>query len=90
MLRFPWKDVKLALNHLAEVTSLGEPVQLAYVNPETGRECLSMLGFSAIQLRPGEELKLSKRSASAVVHVVEGAGTALVASRSTATPISFA
>lgn len=78
MLRFPWKDVKLALNHLAEVTPLGEPVQLAYVNPETGRECLSTLGFSAIQLRPGEELKLSKRSASAVVHVVEGAGTALV------------
>lgn len=78
MLRFPWKDVKLALNQLAKVTPLGEPVQLAYVNPETGRECLSTLGFSAIQLRPGEELKLPKRSASAVVHVVEGAGTALV------------
>jgi gentisate 1,2-dioxygenase len=76
MLRFPWRDVKQALAHLAEVTPRSEPVQLAYVNPETGRECLATLGFSAILLRPGEELRLPRRSASAVMHVVEGAVTA--------------
>lgn len=78
MLRFPWRDVQRALGELAAVTPRDEAVQLAYVNPETGRECLAALGFSALQLRPGEELRLPRRSASAVVHVVDGAGTALV------------
>lgn len=78
MLRFPWKSVRASLNELATVTSKDKPVQLAYVNPETGRECLPTLGFSAIQLRPGEELQLPRRSASSVLHVVEGTGCALV------------
>jgi gentisate 1,2-dioxygenase len=76
MLRFPWEDVKRALHELQSVTPAGEPVQLAYVNPATGRECLPTLGFSAILLRAGEELRLPRRSASAVMHVVEGAVTA--------------
>ena len=78
MLRFPSKVVKQALSRLASVTPKGEVVQLAYVNPETGRECLPTLGFSAIELRPGEEVRLPKRSASAVMHVVEGSGTTVV------------
>lgn len=78
MLRFPWRDVQRALGELAAVTLRDEAVQLAYVNPETGRECLAVLGFSALQLRPGEELRLPRRSASAVLHVVDGSGTALV------------
>ena len=78
MLRFPWRDVQRALGELAAVTARDEAVHLAYVNPETGRECLAALGFSALQLRPGEELRLPRRSASAVLHVVEGSGTALV------------
>jgi gentisate 1,2-dioxygenase len=48
-------------------------VHLAYVNPETGAECLPVLGFSAIMLRPGETVVPERRSASAVLHVVEGA-----------------
>ena len=44
----------------------------------TQRECLAALGFSALQLRPGEELRLPRRSASAVLHVVDGTGTAVV------------
>ena len=78
LLRFPWRDVKRALGELARVTASGEPVQLAYVNPETGRECLPTLGFSALELRPGEELAIPRRSASAVLHVVEGSGVAVV------------
>jgi len=72
MLRFPWTDVKRALGQLAGVTPASELVQLAYVNPETGRECLPTLGFSAIMLRPGQEIRLPRRSASAVMHVIEG------------------
>jgi len=78
MLRFAWKSVRENLNALAGITPKGEAVQLAYVNPETGRECLPTLGFSAIQLRPGEELTLKRRSASAVFHVVEGQGVAQI------------
>lgn len=78
MLRFPWQDVRRALGELASVTPRTEAVHLAYVNPETGRECLAALGFSALQLRPGEELRLPRRSASAVLHVVDGVGTAVV------------
>lgn len=76
LLRFPWKDVKASLAALASVTPRDEIVHVAYVNPETGRECLPTLGFSAIMLRPGEEAALTRRSASAVLHVVEGEGIA--------------
>jgi len=47
-------------------------VHLAYVNPETGAECLPALGFSAIMLWPGETARPQRRSASAVLHVIEG------------------
>ena len=60
------------------MTPRDEPVHLAYVNPETGQECLPTLGFSALMLRPGEDIKLRRRSASAVLHVVEGTGSALI------------
>lgn len=78
LLRFPWRGVREALGELASVTPRGEPVHVAYVNPETGQECLPTLGFSALMLRPGEELKLRRRSASAVLHVVEGSGRASI------------
>ena len=78
LLRFPWSEVRQALHALAALTPLGNVVQLAYVNPETGRECLPTLGFSAIMLRPGERIAMARRSASAVIHVVEGSGRASV------------
>ncbi|MFD1710250.1 cupin domain-containing protein [Ottowia sp. GY511] len=73
-IRFPWQDVREALGALAGVTPRGEAVQLAYVNPETGRSCLPTLGFSAQLLRAGEDFAPRKRSASSVVHVIEGQG----------------
>ncbi len=78
LLRFPWKEVRQTLSELAAVTPAGEAVHLAYINPETGQECLPTLGFSALMLRPGEELVLPKRSASSCFHVVEGEGRALI------------
>jgi len=74
LVRFPWREVKAALSDLASVTSRGEAVRLSYVNPESGAECLPVLGFSAMQLRPGETLTLTRHSASAVMNVVDGAG----------------
>jgi len=78
LLRFPWSQVKQTLAEIACVSPKDQPVHVAYVNPVTGQECLPTLGFSAIMLRPGEEVNLPRRSASAVFHVVEGAGTALI------------
>ena len=78
LLRFPWNKVRQTLTELASVTPKSEAVHVAYVNPETGQECLPTLGFSAIMLRPGEEIRLPRRSASAVLHTVEGSGTARI------------
>jgi gentisate 1,2-dioxygenase len=72
LLRYPWKEVRAALQAMAATGETGEMVHLAYVNPQTGAECLPVLGFSAIMLRPGETAKPQRRSASAVFHVVEG------------------
>jgi gentisate 1,2-dioxygenase len=72
LLRYPWREVRESLRALAEVTDADEIVHLAYVNPQTGLECLPVLGFSSMMLRPGEAAKPPRRSASAVLHVVEG------------------
>ncbi len=73
LLRYPWTEVRAALEAMAAVSEKGEMVHLAYVNPQTGAECLPVLGFSAIMLRPGETAHPQRRSSSAVLHVVEGA-----------------
>jgi len=76
LLRFPWRDTKQALQDLARGVAHDSAVHLAYVNPLTGEECLPTLGCSALMLRPGEERSFPRRSASAVLHVVEGSGDA--------------
>ena len=78
LMRYPWAAVKATLEGLAGVTPRGEPVHVAYVNPETGAECLPTLGFSALRLMPREPVVLPRRSASAVLHVVEGEGSAVI------------
>ncbi len=78
LMRFPWQEVRGALADLASATPADQAVRLAYVNPQTGEECLPIMGFSALMLRPGEERRLTRRSASSVIHVVEGGGEASV------------
>jgi gentisate 1,2-dioxygenase len=73
LMRFPWSRVRATLEDLSKVTPRHEAVHMAYVNPETGRECLPTLGFSALMLRPAEVLQPNPRSASAVMHAIEGA-----------------
>ncbi len=78
LLRFPWNEVRRALMDMAAGRGPGDAVHLAYVNPQTGAECLPILGFSALMLRPGETLTPPRRSASAVLHGIEGDGEAEV------------
>lgn len=74
LVRYPWTEVRRNLIDMANGTGPGEAVRLAYVNPETGAECLPILGFSAELLRPGEDVSPRRRSASGVFHVIEGRG----------------
>ena len=74
VLRYEWRRTREALEALAATVDRGRPVQIAYVNPETGADCLNTLAFSAWMLRPGEEIALKRMSPARVFHVAEGDG----------------
>ena len=78
LLRYEWQRTREALQAYATSCAPDIPVELAYVNPETGGDCLNTLAFTALLLRPGEEITLPRTSAARVFHVVEGAGDAQV------------
>lgn len=73
MLRYPWADARAALLSLAANQPDLAPVQVTYVNPETGEDAENILGFHALMLRPGQTLTLPARSPAVVYHVIEGA-----------------
>jgi gentisate 1,2-dioxygenase len=85
LLRYEWQRTREALQAQATRCEPGEVVQVAYVNPETGGDCLNTFAFAAMLLRPGEEIALPRNSAARVFHVVDGAGDATV----DATAIAF-
>lgn len=72
MLRYPWAEARAALQDLARSQPDIHAVQVAYINPETGGEAQNILGFSALMLRPGENLALPARSPAMVFHAIEG------------------
>jgi gentisate 1,2-dioxygenase len=74
LLRYEWRRTRDALQALAGSSKPGAPLQLAYVNPETGGQCLNTLAFAAMLLRPGEEVALPRDSSARVFHAVEGVG----------------
>lgn len=80
MLRYPWVDVRAALLALDKARPGIESVQVAYVNPESGRDAENILGFSALMLRPGERLRLPVRSPATVFHQIEGGAEAVIGS----------
>ena len=76
MLRYPWADVRAALQAMAANQPEQEAVQVTYINPETGRRRHNILGFYALMLRPGQSLSLPPRVQPACVfHVIEGGAT---------------
>jgi gentisate 1,2-dioxygenase len=74
--RWPWIGVRRALAAMAEAG--GGPAVLRYVNPTTGRPPLATMGCEAQWLRPAERTRAERRTASAVVHVIEGTGESRV------------
>jgi gentisate 1,2-dioxygenase len=78
LLRYDWTRIREALVALASTTARDSPVEVAYVNPETGSDALDTIAFSALMLRPGETQALKRMSAARVFHVVEGAGEARI------------
>ena len=78
MLRYPWAEVRAALEALADDRPATEAAQVRYVNPETGDDCQNVLGYSALMLRPGQTLRLLARSPAAVFHLIEGAAEAAI------------
>lgn len=78
MLRYPWVEVRAALESLAAEQPELEAVQVAYVNPETGGHAENILGFYALMLKPGQTLQLPVCSPAMVFHVIEGAAEARV------------
>ncbi len=81
MLRYPWVDVRAALQSLASSQPDIKAVQVGYVNPETGADCQNILGYSALMLRPGETLTLPTRSPAMVFHQIEGSATVRLEAR---------
>lgn len=79
MLRYPWADARGALVSLAEDRPDQECVQVTYINPETGEDAQNILGFYALMLRPGQQLRLPVRSPAMVFHQIEGSAEVTVA-----------
>lgn len=77
LMRFPWTRTKEALFDLASFGG-DEPIEVDYVNPETGESVLPVMGFTALMIRPKESVKPPLRSSSAVFHVVSGSGTTII------------
>ena len=77
-LRYEWSRTRAALDELAKHAPRDRLVEVAYVNPETGGDCLNTIAFSALALRPGEQQRLRRMSPAQVVHVIEGRGEAVV------------
>jgi gentisate 1,2-dioxygenase len=72
LIRYPWIEVRAALQSLAASDPGAETIQVTYVNPETGADCQNIIGFHALMLRPEESVSLPVRSPAAVFHVIEG------------------
>jgi gentisate 1,2-dioxygenase len=85
LLRYEWRRTREALEAQAACCERKEIVQVAYVNPETGGDCLNTLAFAALLVRPGEEIELPRISAVRVFHAIGGRGEAKV----DATSIAF-
>lgn len=74
MMRFAWDRVRETLVTIGNYGSPGEPIHMAYANPETGANILKPFNFSVRMLRPGEEVRPRTTSASNTLYVVEGEG----------------
>ena len=78
MMRFPWRRTREALLGIAGRAAMRDPIHLMFVNPESGASLLETMSFSVRMLRPGEEVAVPRRSASAVFQMLEGEGECII------------
>lgn len=72
IIRYPWVDVRAALERQMERVRFDELVQVSYVDPETGEDSLKAIAFHAVMLRPAQCVDLPVRSCAAVFHLIDG------------------
>jgi gentisate 1,2-dioxygenase len=84
LLRYEWRRTREALVALAATAPRDTPVEVAYVNPETGGAALETIAFAAWMVRPGETITLKRLSAARMFHAVEGRGDASIGDTSVA------
>lgn len=78
MMRFPWKRTRTALMAISDRSTKHETIHMMFVNPESGASLLETMCFSVRMLRPGEEVAVPRRSASAIFQILEGAGECII------------
>jgi gentisate 1,2-dioxygenase len=83
MFHYRGDDVRTALDNLRdEVADPYEAVTLRFVNPATGASVFPTLDYRAMLLRPGEETRFKRETASTVYQVIDGCGTTEIAGKS--------
>jgi gentisate 1,2-dioxygenase len=81
MMRFPWSRNKQALEAISQRSTKHDPIHMMLVNPESGESLLETMCFSIRMLRPGEEVAVPRRSASAIFQILEGEGECIIDER---------
>lgn len=76
MMRYPWARTEAALREMARYTAA--PIELDFVNPETGEDVLPTIGFTAMMIAAGASDAPPLRSSSAAFHVIKGRGRAQI------------
>ena len=77
MMRYPWARTEASLREILKWSGESS-AEVDYVNPETGRDVLPTMGFTAMFLPKGAKVAPPLRSSSGAFHVVKGAGKTTV------------
>lgn len=82
MIHYRGAEIRDALAGLArEAGDPYEGITLGFVNPVNGEALFPTLAYGAQLLRPGEETRLKRETASTMYVVIEGSGTTEIAGR---------
>lgn len=82
MFRYRGADVRETLEGLrAETGDPHEGIIVDFLNPATGRSVFPTLGYAAQLLRPGEETRWKRETASRLILVLEGSGVTEIGRR---------
>ena len=77
MMRYPWKRTEEALRQQMKYND-NQVAEIDYVNPETGEDVLTTMGFTAMMLSAGQKDAPPLKSTSCAFHIISGSGTSLI------------